>query len=270
MVADGVRRGPPGLVSAVLEEGDDVELRAALRLASELLGKHGLEEWSVGLDRAKRRAGACHHAPRVISLSRPLTQLHDEVEVHETILHEIAHALVGPKHGHDETWRRAALAIGSTGRRCVSDEAPKLAGKFIGRCVAGHECSAHKRPERIKVCSSCSGPEWERLISWTWQDVEVRMHPRYVAALVGVAKRYGGQAQEQLDLDEMLGGGAERAIVAALQGPQLRPGTRVRLVGDPRIEGLHGSVRSFGRTYYKVVTDDGQGLRVPPHMLKPC
>ena len=55
----------------------------------------------VAYDSAKRRAGVCRFATQTLGLSAPLTTLHSEVEVRDTILHEIAHALVGPRHGHD-------------------------------------------------------------------------------------------------------------------------------------------------------------------------
>ena len=36
----------------------------------------------------------------------------------DTILHEIAHALVGPRHGHNAIWRQKAREIGCTAMRC--------------------------------------------------------------------------------------------------------------------------------------------------------
>ena len=71
-----------------------MDTRDALALARRLLAEHGLSGWTVGLDRAKTRAGACHYSRRLITLSAPLTRLHTEDDVRDTILHEIAHALV--------------------------------------------------------------------------------------------------------------------------------------------------------------------------------
>jgi SWI/SNF-related matrix-associated actin-dependent regulator 1 of chromatin subfamily A len=39
----------------------------------------------------------------------------EEQQFKDTILHEIAHAIVGPHHGHDEVWRGKAVEIGCTG-----------------------------------------------------------------------------------------------------------------------------------------------------------
>ena len=112
--------------------------RAALALARGLLAEHGLDDWRVGLDRAKTRAGACRFARREITLSAPLTRLHSEAEVRDTILHEVAHALVGPSHGHDDVWRATALRIGCSGQRCVPADAPRVEGPWRGTCPRGH------------------------------------------------------------------------------------------------------------------------------------
>ena len=39
-------------------------------------------------------------------------------EIRDTLLHEIAHAIVGPGHGHDALWQTAARRIGCTEKRC--------------------------------------------------------------------------------------------------------------------------------------------------------
>ena len=44
----------------------------------------------------------------------------DDAEIEDTLLHEIAHALVGRRHHHDAVWRAKAREIGCTGQRCHS------------------------------------------------------------------------------------------------------------------------------------------------------
>ena len=39
-------------------------------------------------------------------------------DIRDTLLHEIAHAIVGPGHGHDALWQTAARRIGCTAKRC--------------------------------------------------------------------------------------------------------------------------------------------------------
>ncbi|RJK92776.1 SprT-like domain-containing protein [Vallicoccus soli] len=242
-----------------------MDLRAALGTARELLDSHGLHDWEVGLDGARRRAGACHHGRRLISLSRHLTELHGPAEVRETVLHELAHALVGPEHGHDAVWRARARALGSTGERCLPEDAPVVAGDFVGRCAHGHEATRHRRPERVVGCGRCGSRT--ALLSWTWRGVAVRMHPRYVADLVTLAPRHPA-AREQLELDAVLGGGPGQPAVQALLAPPVAPGTRVRLGGTGRFAGQVGVVESRGRSRYRVRTAQGL-LTVPPALLTP-
>lgn len=152
-----------------------MELHRAAALAHRLLAEHGLAGWTFAFDRARVRAGACHHHDRRITLSPHLTRLHDETQVRETLLHEIAHALVGPRHGHDEVWRAQALAIGSTGRRCYpAGEEPAVPGRWQGRCVAGHVVHRHRRPTRVLVCTRCGqAPTLDRVLRWTHDGVRV-------------------------------------------------------------------------------------------------
>lgn len=94
-----------------------MELSAARRLGESLLAKHGLEGSMFGFDGARRRAGLCSYSVRRITVSRTLMAPYSPEQARETILHEVAHALAGPEHGHDAVWRAVAKRIGSTGTR---------------------------------------------------------------------------------------------------------------------------------------------------------
>ncbi|MFC7488321.1 SprT-like domain-containing protein [Knoellia sp. CPCC 206453] len=169
-----------------------MEISPALALGRRLLREHGLEHWNVTTDRAKTRAGVCRFAARTISLSAPLTRLHDEVEVRDTILHEIAHALVGRAHGHDDVWRAKAMAIGCSGERTVSTEAPRVEGPWRGECPEGHHYTRHRRPGRVMSCLRCS-PEFDAaaLLTWTYQGKRVDMGEAYRAELDHIIEARG-------------------------------------------------------------------------------
>ena len=116
----------------------------AEKLARRLMDKHGLSHWEFRFDNAKRRAGCCWHVLKRISLSRNLIRIRSDDNIKNTILHEIAHALVGPGHGHDEVWRRKAIEIGCDGKRCYTDA--KLDGRWVAVCTHGKTFFKHKRP----------------------------------------------------------------------------------------------------------------------------
>ncbi|NOX50350.1 MAG: transcription elongation protein SprT [Gammaproteobacteria bacterium] len=84
-----------------------------MQLTYTQLSKHRLADWQVRLDHAKQRCGLCNYSAQIISLSRHFIEANDEVEILNTILHEIAHALVGPGHAHGVKWQKVAARIGA-------------------------------------------------------------------------------------------------------------------------------------------------------------
>ena len=169
-----------------------MDLSAAYAMGRTLLDEHGLTDWTLHFDRAKTRAGVCRGARRQIGLSAPLTRLHPEEEVRETLLHEIAHALVGPAHHHDAVWRRTVVEIGGSPRRCMAADVPRPAAAWLGVCAAGHEVERHRRPERPVSCSRCArGFSLAHLVEWTHHGRPAQMHPNYEAELARI--RAGGR-----------------------------------------------------------------------------
>ena len=214
-----------------------MDLRDAFALAEDLLEHHGLHTWTVEYDSAKGRAGICRFDPRVIGLSAPLTRLHSVEEVRDTVLHEIAHALVGPRHGHGPAWREAALRIGCSGQRCVSAEAPRVEPAWMGVCAAGHTSGRHRRPERVMTCGKCSRTfDLEHVLAWTHHGKPAVMHPNYEAEL---ARLRAGQS-----------------LVL------LRVGSKVRVTAPGEHHGVVGKVVKRGRTSYHLRARGGV-LRVP-------
>lgn len=172
-----------------------MELAAARALAQDLLAEHGLDGWTVVLDRARVRAGVCRADRRETGLSRVLTALHDEAQVRDTVLHEVAHALVGPGHGHDAAWRAQARALGCSGDRCLPEDAPRAPAPWRGVCPAGHVATRHRRPERVASCRRCSRSFDPRaLLVWRLHGREVpeaSMSPRYQRELAAVRAAAG-------------------------------------------------------------------------------
>ncbi|GAA4406637.1 hypothetical protein GCM10023168_21850 [Fodinibacter luteus] len=165
-----------------------MEVTRALAVGRGLLREHGLDDWTIVADRAKTRAGVCRFGRRQIGLSAPITLLHSEAEVLDTILHEIAHALVGPVHGHDAVWRAKALEIGCSGERCVPAGSPRVPGHWVGRCPAGHERFRHRAPTRLMSCGVCSRRfDARHLFSWTYKGRPAALPPTYAAQLAALA-----------------------------------------------------------------------------------
>ena len=170
-----------------------MEIPDVLALARSLMEQHGVGDWGLALDRARRRAGLTDHARHRITLSRALMSLYDEAQVRETVLHEIAHARVGASHGHDAVWRAEARRLGATGRRLVDREAPQIQGRWRGTCPAGHTVARMRRPSLPLACAACDRVfSLDNLLTWTYDGRSVspqEIGPRYAGALSAVRLR---------------------------------------------------------------------------------
>src|SRR5690606_4367091 len=94
--------------------------------------------------------------------------------------HEIAHALVGSRHGHDDVWRAKALAIGCSGSRLVAPDAPRAPAPWQGSCPRGHSYDRHRRPAPPASCARCDpGFNPDFLLRWTFHGRQVPMGARY-------------------------------------------------------------------------------------------
>jgi predicted SprT family Zn-dependent metalloprotease len=138
-----------------------MDTNIAVSLARQLMIDHGLGHWSFEFDRAKRRAGCCKHRSSIISLSYVYTTRNSEPEVKDTILHEIAHALAGPKQGHNNVWKTICRRIGAKPVRCYSaDTVDMPKGRWKAQCNScKKEFHAHRRPKNHmnRYCTRC-GP----------------------------------------------------------------------------------------------------------------
>ena len=136
-----------------------MELSGVRLLADRLLNKHELFEkgWRFSFDRAKRRAGSCKFSKKEITLAKAYAEQEDFKEIKNTILHEIAHALVGPKHGHNEIWRQKALEIGCDAERYhyVVFSKPKYILTCINRCFEVARYRVNQNFLRSRICSKC-------------------------------------------------------------------------------------------------------------------
>lgn len=144
-------------------------LAVARDMALELLQKHGLTDWRFRFNRRKCELGLCRYGPRFIELSIHFVARNGPEAVRETLLHEIAHALVGPEHGHDAAWRSKCREIGARPER-VCHDAAMPPGRWQARCGGcGRTHHRHRRPKHLRGwhCRHC-GREQGRL---TWLPV---------------------------------------------------------------------------------------------------
>lgn len=250
----------------------------ARTLATQLMHRHGLVGWQLVFDSARTRAGVCRWDRREIGLSRVLTELHSDESVLDTVLHEIAHALVGPLHGHDAVWKTTALRIGCSAQRCISPDERRPEAPWTGTCPVGHVVVRFRRPARVASCSRCSRTfDPGALLTWRRRGRSVPMGPAYDRQLARLRRsvpvpllRDGAAAQLTL-----FGSSPETVVPAqppdqpSDQPPErMSVGTLVTVGGAGRYAGTVGSVHKVGRTRYHLRTRLG-ALTVPFALVDP-
>jgi hypothetical protein len=140
--------------------------------ANALIALHLDPSWTFAFDNAKKRAGLCDYTHKRISVSRYLAARWPDDDVHQTLLHEVAHALAGPAAGHGPLWKRTATSLGYVGGRTHDGPTPTELAPWVGTCPNGHVHYRHRRPTRALSCAKCSRSfSRDFLISWTKREI---------------------------------------------------------------------------------------------------
>lgn len=134
---------------------DPTEVRS---WALSVMTSFGLGEWQFGFNNRVKSLGLCRYKVQRIELSIHLVRAGPEPELKDTLLHEIAHALVGVGHGHDAIWKAKAAEIGATPERCSDAEIEMPVGRWAATCGGCHAVyRRHRRPKRLTGwhCRGC-------------------------------------------------------------------------------------------------------------------
>lgn len=138
------------------------------RWAEALMALHLPDGWSFRIDHARRRAGLCNYTDQVISLSKHLLLTAEDDEIHQVLLHEVAHAIAGAEAGHGMKWKKIAAELGYEGGRLHHHELAAKQAPWQGHCPAGHEHHRFRKPSRPMSCAKCS-PRFTASAIITWR-----------------------------------------------------------------------------------------------------
>ena len=135
-----------------------MDITHAQELVRGLMDVHGLTDWRLEFRNFTTTGGRCYYQQKSIALSRKLVPLWDADAVKATALHEIAHALVGHGHGHDDVWRMKLLSIGGDGKRTHSNAVVERWKLLCPSC--GELGRRARRPARNRryLCVTCREP----------------------------------------------------------------------------------------------------------------
>lgn len=148
--------------------------------ANALIRTHLDPSWTFGFDNAKRRAGLCDYNRKRISVSRYLAARYDDDTNHQTLLHEVAHALAGPAAGHGPRWKRIARDLGYVGGTTHRGETANELAPWVGVCPVGHLAYRHRKPTRLASCVKCA-PQYDPRFHFTWTRREISAATRRAA-----------------------------------------------------------------------------------------
>jgi predicted SprT family Zn-dependent metalloprotease len=132
------------------------ELERVRKWADALISLHLEPDWSFGFDNAKTRAGLCNFTAKRITVSRYLAARYEDDDIHQVLLHEVAHAVAGTRAGHGPRWKAVANGLGYEGKRLHGGPIADEFAPWIGTCPAGHVHYRFKRPMRPLACGKCS------------------------------------------------------------------------------------------------------------------
>ena len=131
-----------------------------------LIAEHGLDKqgWTFTTSKTKRRIGDCSYQDKEIRVSEHFLDLSDWDDIVDVILHEIAHALIGPGYGHGYEWKQMARRIGANPDRVA--ESPVMDRKsapynYVMRCPnCGREWKRYRMRQRNfgSICPDCHVP----------------------------------------------------------------------------------------------------------------
>ena len=122
-----IKAGPTG--GATMQQVAD---HAARLLERHLNTAAPANRWRFRFETATGRAGICRYTARTIALSVSYVLRAPCDDIRDTLLHEIADAIVGLGHAHDAVWQAAARRIGCTANRCST--VTHSLKRWIGEC----------------------------------------------------------------------------------------------------------------------------------------
>lgn len=121
-----------------------------------LLTENGMTGWRVRFNpRLTRALGRCNYRTKTIEYQPRYMEQNDWAQVQTTVLHEVAHAIVGYGHGHGATWAQAARRLGLADPSAINSTAT-LSKRFTGTCPNA-ECGRTIERDRrnSQACGKC-------------------------------------------------------------------------------------------------------------------
>lgn len=129
-----------------------------LILASQWFRNYNLYGWAIEFRKYGLTLASCDYNTQTIRFNDYYVEYSPELNVLKTLKHELAHALVGPGHGHDEVWKTMAEKLGSSPRATSDEDAVIRPGKYRASCPnCGRVYDKYRLPKYVRgyYCPRC-------------------------------------------------------------------------------------------------------------------
>lgn len=135
------------------------DIKDAEKLIQEKMELHELTKngWTYKISsKMVTCAGKCSYKKNTLTFAKNFCTNVEESELINTILHEIAHAIVGPKTNHNETWRKLHIKMGGDGERCHRETFSPP--KYLMECTKCQKIwKRYRKPFDGNYSCSCGG-----------------------------------------------------------------------------------------------------------------
>lgn len=88
------------------------DIREVHAFAFETFHQHKMGHWKIRWNRHAGTAGLTDYETRTVTFSATAMESWDWPEVENTVIHELAHVLVGPGQGHNRKWAKQVKDLG--------------------------------------------------------------------------------------------------------------------------------------------------------------
>ena len=129
------------------------KVEQATNRAIQMLHQNGVGYWRVKVTNGRKSLAITDHGERVVELSKRFILATNETDFHGIMLHEIAHILVGPGHGHGEKFKNKCAEIGlDTAYSC--HDYPIYIQRYKYICENCGVLGSSEKKERF-MCTNC-------------------------------------------------------------------------------------------------------------------
>lgn len=146
-----------------------MERTTAFKLAREIMNFHGLFDWNLRISVNDKTSflGLCDHNNKTIFLNAQHVDIHPDIEIKDTILHEVAHALT-PGAGHSHEWVLMANRLGARTTLCNQFSMPPhvidaiRSGQSVEMTLETIQIPKYKVTRLQEKCPDCGKPAIEK------------------------------------------------------------------------------------------------------------